>query len=287
MSLLDRLRPKWKHPDPEVREAGARELTDQSKLELLADNDPSPAVRLAAVQTMTDQDTLARIARGSAPLALAAMERLTDPRQIAAVAFAAECRAVRELAVEHIKDDVMLHRISVCDTEAWVRLKARMKTLEPDRTRDVIKRMLSQLQLAHQQREAAAEFRGTLNDVCSALLRDRRFRVNGGVEHADPGDASAPEVDRAASETSRVHPVPDGGPDSCAQFLAFKRGDSGESEDTSKSKAYFQIKVWRTAPDEFAGSLEEKQLNVTTDVLAWSRASSEGVTQSARPVESS
>ena len=277
MSLFDRLRPKWKHPDPSVREGGVRELTDQTKLESIADNDLSDAVRLAAVQTMTDQETLARLARGNTPLALAAMQRLTDPRHVAAVAFVAECSAVRELAIEQINDGVMLHRISACDTGAWVRLKARMKSMEPNQTRDVIKRMLSKLQLAHQQRESGAEFRGSLDDVSGALLRDRRFRVNGGVETTDPDQANLHEPAKAGTETSRIASTSAGEMENCAQFLAFKRGDSGEAEDTSKSKAYFQIKIWRTAPDEFAGTLEEKRLEVATDLLAWSRASGDGV----------
>lgn len=286
MSLFDRLRPKWKHPAPAVREAGVRELANQAVLESIADNDPSEAVRLAAVQTLADQVILARFARSSSPFALAAMERLTDPRQVEAVALGAESRAVRELAVDRINDGEMLHRISNCDTAAWVRLKARMKSLGRDQTRAVIKGMLSNLQLAQQQAAAAAEFSGSLEDVCGALMRDRRFRVNGGgIEDPSPMPASLPERASVAAGAASAAISAATTADSCAQFVAFKRGDTGDSEDTAKSKAFYQIKIWRTAQDAYAGSLEEKRLELTPDALAWSRASNEHVTHAEFPPE--
>src|SRR5262245_20578567 len=112
MSFFDRLRPKWKHSDPTIRERGVASLTNQDVLESIVENDPSDAVRLAAVQALTDQDVLAKVARGSTPLAMPAMKKLSDKEVIARVAHSAEQRVVREMAVDLIDDSVTLHRIS-------------------------------------------------------------------------------------------------------------------------------------------------------------------------------
>src|SRR5688572_9694903 len=168
MSFLDHLRPKWKHPDPVIRERAVRELTDSDLLETIADNDTNEAVRLAAVQALTDQDVLARLARGQTTLAVPAMKRLTDHALIVRVALSADLRAVREMAIDQIDDGLTLHRIATSDTDAGVRLKARLKRLGPDQTRDFIRSELSKLQLAQRKAADAAGFFGTLDDVCSA-----------------------------------------------------------------------------------------------------------------------
>jgi hypothetical protein len=55
MDLLDRLRPRWRHSDPEVRAAAARDLApeDCDAVETLA-RDPDVRVRRVAVKKLDD-----------------------------------------------------------------------------------------------------------------------------------------------------------------------------------------------------------------------------------------
>jgi hypothetical protein len=259
--LLAFLQPQWKHPDPAIRAQAVRKLSDANRLETMAVEDPSEAVRLAAFETLQDDDALARLARGSTPLAVPAVRRLQDRTQLAAVAQMAEQREARELAIERIDDRALLNRIAVCDTDPWVRLKARLKTVGPDHARDLIKRELGRLAPSDRAGEAGAEFSGTLDDVCRALLGDERFRINAGVQR-DPGPATAP----AESETTLGAPT-------CAHFLAQKRGTRAGDIAGPSSAAFFEITVWRTAADRFHGCAVERRLQMCRDAEGWSRAS--------------
>jgi hypothetical protein len=86
MSLLDRLRPAWRHADPAVRQDAVPRLTDQKAIEEIIANDPSAEVRLAAVEVATNQALLVRLALAGDALSLAAAGRLTDPAAITQVA---------------------------------------------------------------------------------------------------------------------------------------------------------------------------------------------------------
>lgn len=270
MSFFDRFRAKWKSPDPAVREAAVASLDDHDVLEMLAESDPHEGVRRAAVEAMTDQESLARIARKEGSLAVAAMKRLSDPDQVKAIALTAESRAVRELAIEKIDDGVTLHRIATSDTDSGLRLKAKLKRMGPDQTRDYIRSELSKLQLASRKADEAAAFCGTLDDVCLALIGDTRFRINGGVEPEIPGLATVRDLQAAPGgdasiETTRT--------EQRAQFLAFKRGPSGDPVDGSTSNVFFEINVWRTDQNTFVCRAEEKRLKITADAAEWSRIS--------------
>jgi len=68
MGLIDRLRskPRWRHPDPEVRLAAAREMTADARdtLAELAATDDDARVRKAAVARLDHVETLGRVAAG-------------------------------------------------------------------------------------------------------------------------------------------------------------------------------------------------------------------------------
>ena len=270
MSFFDRLRPKWKHPDPAVREQAVRALDDQAVLEKIADSDACEAVQLAAVRRLTDQHVLARFARGKEPLALAAMKQLTERSMIISVAQSAESNLIREMAVSRIDDAVVLHRIATSDIDPRVRLKARDKRTGPDEIRDFIRNELSKLQPAPLNRQAPAEFCGTLKDVSTALIRDGRFQINGRVDQNESrpitirelGAAPTPEAEKTPSAAATT-----------AQFLAFNRGPAGEPKDASSANAFFEITVCRTDHDTFHAWAEEKRLVVVQNAVTWSRVS--------------
>jgi hypothetical protein len=265
MSLFDHLRPKWKHSDPIVREQAVLELDDQDALEKIAYEDPCESVRLAAVQKLTDQHTLSRFARRNDSLAVAALKQLTDHAFIASVAQFSESREVRELAVDKIDDPVILHRIASSDTDARVRWKAKRKSIGSDGTREVIRNELAKLQLARQMLENVSEFCGTLDDVCSALIADHRFRINAAIDRNDPpGLATIRELD-----TKSEVPVPSV---PAAQFLASKRIET-EGIDEAAANAFFEIKVWRTDENTFHCHTEEKRLDMVQNSVVWSRVS--------------
>jgi hypothetical protein len=271
MSLLNLVRPKWKHSDPSIRAEAIRALTDQDQLEKIFDEDPAEEAKAAAVQALTDEDILVRIACTAATHAQPALERLKSPKKFARVALMAETRAIRELAVDHIDDGVLLHRISVCDTDAWIRLKARLKSLEPNQTRDVIRHYLSKLEIADDKAPDMAEFTGTRDEVCATLLRDRRFRINGGVDDNEPTTATISELDMTPAVAGGTAWTP--APKTWARFLAFKRGETGDAVEATRAKVYFEIMVWRTGEDAFAGCVEEKRLELTRNIAVWSRVS--------------
>jgi hypothetical protein len=62
MDLLDRLRPRWRHSDPEVRAAAARDLVpeDRDAVETLA-RDPDVRVRRVAVKKVTTRRCSTRL----------------------------------------------------------------------------------------------------------------------------------------------------------------------------------------------------------------------------------
>ncbi len=284
MSFFDRFRAKWKHPDPKVRLTAIPEVDDDSVLESLVDNDPDEAVRQAAVAAIKDQSRLARIASGMSPVALSAVGRLEDRRLLAKVAQAAESGAVREQAVERIDDGVTLHRISTSDTNARVRLKARSRRDGPDPVRDFIRTELSRLQTAAELVTTEGTFTGTLEEVTARLIGDLRFRINGWLDHDVPGVATVvalQDADRPASAATGVAPAAP-----CrARFLAFKRAETGETEEAFTANAYFEITVWRTDESRFTTAVEERNLKLTADAVVWSRVSNAS-RQDAREISS-
>src|SRR5262245_42105523 len=128
MGFLDRFKPqpKWKHPDRAIRLSAVEALpeSEQATLEGVAAEDPDAAVRRAAVGKLASIDLLARIAREDAdePVrveareilvavaqdstteseSVAALAGLSDPRDLAVVARAAELEHVAKAALDRL-----------------------------------------------------------------------------------------------------------------------------------------------------------------------------------------
>jgi hypothetical protein len=137
MDLIERLRPRWKSPDPEVRAAAAREMgtDDGERLATLAEHDPDPRVRRIALKKLDDPAVLGRLADADADPAIrevaterlrevlvrvassdaadrsAALARLTDARSLAAIAIGAADADVRRAALGRITGDRVLRDV--------------------------------------------------------------------------------------------------------------------------------------------------------------------------------
>src|SRR2546428_6451877 len=66
MDLLDRLRPRWRRSDPEVRVAAVREVgaRDPARLETIARSDPDGRGRRVAIKKLDGAERLRRLATG-------------------------------------------------------------------------------------------------------------------------------------------------------------------------------------------------------------------------------
>lgn len=99
MSLLDRLRPKWHHSDPDVRVEAVRQLgrEEQELLGAVARHDEDARVRRAAVKKLDDGHVLLEIAERDAEPALRELAAERAEGALVAVAVAdrpvAECTA--------------------------------------------------------------------------------------------------------------------------------------------------------------------------------------------------
>ena len=254
MSLFDRLRPKWKHSDPAVRLEAVGVLEDQNVLESLAEHDSEQNVRAAAIRA------------------------LSSPVVIARLALSAELASVRELAVERMDDRSLLRKIASSDPSPTVRACARSRCSDTHSAGAYFREILSKLPVAERKAEQAAEFCGTLDEVCKALSHDPRFFVNGDVASDDEsGTAQLRDTTRVAWATATSHSER-----KFARFVAEPRPPTDSESVASGPVYFFHVKVWRTAENQFDLRAEEKQFSSTNDAVAWSRASSGG--QDARPV---
>ena len=115
MDLIQRLRPKWKHPDPEVRAEAARELgaEHQDRLESLARTDPDPHVRRIAIKKLADAGLLDALAATTATRRCASLRpsaRVSAPSALACSdAPLAECEA----ALAALQDERSLSPVAV------------------------------------------------------------------------------------------------------------------------------------------------------------------------------
>ena len=143
MKLLERLRaqPAWQSDDPAVRVGAVRALPEDARDVLLeiARGDPDSGVRRAAVERMPDLATLVAFLQDAgeagdahddarvealaavrdtlieatdAVAAVGALEVLTDERDMAAVARAAELEAVARAALERLSSDKVLGAVA-------------------------------------------------------------------------------------------------------------------------------------------------------------------------------
>lgn len=245
-------------------------LNDQKLLFDIATRDSNAEVRRAAIETMTDERYLEQIARAGGELAPAALAKISDPNVLGRLAQSAQSAAVRHRAVDRIEDSRLLRCIACADPDMTVRALARTKCADENIPRIHLCDTLSKLRIAERKAQPAAEFCGTLDDICRALTCDPRFFINGslGAEEEEgaarlPDPTQAPWT-KADFQTSRT----------VARFVAQTRTGAAGRSGSLEPVRYYQIKVWRVGENFFHAVAEEKQFAPTSDALAWSRASS-------------
>ena len=161
MSLIDKLRPQpeWKHADPgvriaavqqiapedadaddilsqvvrddtdaRVRQAAAERLGNAQLLKTVAGDDPDEAVRATAVATLLD---LACSSEDES-VGAAALEGLTDPRDLADVARIASREAVAHAALQRVTETKSLGAVARRADHVGVRLEALRRITDPD-----------------------------------------------------------------------------------------------------------------------------------------------------------
>jgi hypothetical protein len=153
MGLLDRFRaqPRWKNASPVVRIAAVEELPldQQDTLVSIAREDRDPAVRIAALKKVIDPTVLAAIGKADPDTrvreevesllvdlasgafegtdqaeSLAALNGLTEARQLVSVARAATSEVVARAALDRLHDEASLAAVARKASLASVRLEA-------------------------------------------------------------------------------------------------------------------------------------------------------------------
>ncbi len=113
MSILDLVRPKWKHSDPKVRLAALDTLDDAQAISKIALADDDYHVRLKAVEKITDQATLAEIAQNDKSLSVRekAISQLNYEKVLKKIALSSRNPTLRSAAVKRIKKAELLMKI--------------------------------------------------------------------------------------------------------------------------------------------------------------------------------
>lgn len=151
MALLSRFRsrrPEWQHKDAEVRAAAVRRFgpEQQELLLAIARNDADARVRRIAVRKLNDPVILAELAQRDLDvsvredagemllrlalestedtLAAAALEGLSDTKDLAAVARSARSRAARRLALGRLRDSRVIGAVAKTADDPETRLAA-------------------------------------------------------------------------------------------------------------------------------------------------------------------
>ncbi len=152
MSLLDRLRPRWHHSDPDVRAAAVRELgrEEHELLAAVAEHDEDARVRRLAIKKLGDagvllgvadrdpDEALRRLAHERAVALLTdtamtdgdvgaceeALARLSDAKRLVTVAIGAAHASVRSAALARVTDERCLADIARQAHDPAVRLAA-------------------------------------------------------------------------------------------------------------------------------------------------------------------
>ena len=116
MGLLDSLKPKWKHSDPDVRIAAAKELDNASILVEMSANDPEWFVRHRTFDVIREkfgsQDSFAYLARNAndEEIRRKAVKKLSNQRVLQDIANHDKYRYVRDAAQ---------HRLDELRTNIW------------------------------------------------------------------------------------------------------------------------------------------------------------------------
>ena len=141
MDILDRLRPRWRRSDPEVRAAAVREMgvRDQARLETIARSDPDARVRRIAIKKLEDPERLDGLAQGETneDLRAFATERAREIR--AAVASSDASLAECEAALACVSDEHRLAAIAMTAAHETIRHAALARTTGDRVLRDVVR----------------------------------------------------------------------------------------------------------------------------------------------------
>tara|TARA_Y100000588_G_C14280064_1_gene936603 strand:+ start:3183 stop:3572 length:390 start_codon:yes stop_codon:yes gene_type:complete len=116
MGLFDKLKPRWKNSDPDVRITAAKELEDVSILIKMSEKDPEWFVRHRTFDVIREkfssQDSFAYLARNSIDeeIRRKAVKKLSDREILQDIAHNDKYRYVRDAA---------LHRLDELKTDLW------------------------------------------------------------------------------------------------------------------------------------------------------------------------
>lgn len=137
MALLDRFRPQWRHSDPSVRRGAVKHLDDITLLDRRAAEDPDSTVRDAARDRA--RELRVRIAASTSPLAEceAAVSRLEDETDLAAIARSAHHPEVKRAALAGVSSDRLLREIVKQAADADTRRSALHRIQDPAALRSV------------------------------------------------------------------------------------------------------------------------------------------------------
>ena len=271
MNMIDLLRPRWKHPDAEIRKIAVGKLADATRLRVIVETDPDDGVREAAFSRLNDQDLLVQIAKGAGRFNVRAAERLIEPRHIIDVARHAATPQVRVAAVARVYDPLVLNQIAASDEDPAVRRCARRKHTVPDGTLKYLKAALAKLEIAERRAGGVAEFCGSLDDLCGAIVADGRFQIHGAVAESPQGT----EVDQFPRAAGTIAPMSTTGTTARREFVELLGGrESSDGTAAGRTEpVLFRIKIWRMAEDAYAYFLEERRIPMTRNVAAWSISS--------------
>jgi hypothetical protein len=157
MSLLDRFRPRWRDPDPQVRRAAVKRLDDLAALRELAADDPDASVREAAAARASEvmvaratsdgplgecEEALAALADDGALVAVAtraahpgirstAVARLATGHALRDVVRKSDDAAIRDAALARIDDATLLRSIALAEVPADLAIQALERIDDP------------------------------------------------------------------------------------------------------------------------------------------------------------
>jgi len=232
MALLEifRSKPRWLHPDPQVRAEAVRALRaeDQSVLAGIARGDADARVRRLAARKLASIDALAEIARSDADatvrseasealqvavmgqgdpgLLSAALDAFVDARALANVAKAAHLDAVRRAALARLSDGRLLAQVAREALHSAERLAALARVTDPA--------LRASVAISSEHRDVALaaleaiDERGALKNIAAraklkAVARRARTLLNGRASEAEPLSAA----ERHARQSQICHTV--------------------------------------------------------------------------------
>src|SRR5437667_315524 len=167
MDILDRLRPRWRRSDPEVRAAAVREMgfRDQARLETLARTDPDARVRRIAIKKLEDPERLDEVARGETDedLRAFASERARQVRVAAASADGPV--ADHRTAAKSVRQRARTLLTTAGDRLAIGRKEGRARQLELCLAVEKLTGTRDRLAAAAQVRTVQQEWAGIMRDV--------------------------------------------------------------------------------------------------------------------------